>query len=267
MQGTRPRIALKSARQLDSMRAAGHIVAVALDAVFDALAPGMTTAELDGIAANSIRKQGAEPAFLGMYGFPAVACISLNDEIVHGIPGDVVLSAGDLVSVDCGAIVDGFYSDHARTAIVGDDGGNGNGASGGDDLAERQRLVEVCRAALAEGIAQCRSNGRVGDVSEAIESHVRAAGFDLVREYVGHGIGRELHEAPPVPNLGRAGTGPQLMEGMTIAIEPMIMTGSWETRTLDDGWTVVTADGSLSAHFEHTVAVTADGPEILTTRR
>ena len=238
------------------MRSAGQIVAVALDAVFDALEPGIATAELDDIARRTIRAEGAKPAFLGLYGFPAVACISINAEIVHGIPGERVVSDGDLVSVDCGAIVDGFYSDCARTAVAGD---------GAD--AERLRLVDVCRESLRQGIEQCVPHNRIGDISNAIEQFVRDDGFELVREYVGHGIGRELHEAPPVPNIGDAGTGPLLMEGMTIAIEPMIMSGSWETKVLDDGWTVVTADGSLSAHFENTVAVTADGPEILTPAR
>ena len=235
------------------MRSAGLVVAMALDAVFDALKPGITTAELDDIARRTIRAEGAKPAFLGLYGFPAVACISLNAEIVHGIPGERVVSDGDLVSVDCGAIVDGYYSDHARTAIAGDTADR-----------ERSRLVEVCREALKLGIAQCSPHNRVGDISHAVERYVRDAGFELVREYVGHGVGRTLHEAPPVPNVGAEGTGPLLMEGMTIAIEPMIMMGSWETKVLDDGWTVVTADGSLSAHFEHTVAITADGPEVLT---
>lgn len=235
------------------MRSAGRIVALALDAVFDALEPGITTAELDDIARRTIRAEGAKPAFLGLYGFPAVACISINAEIVHGIPGERVVSDGDLVSVDCGAIVDGFYSDHARTAAAGANADN-----------ERLRLVDICREALMQGIEQGLSHNRVGDISNAIEQFVRDAGFELVREYVGHGIGRELHEAPPVPNVGGPETGPLLMEGMTIAIEPMIMSGSWETKVLDDGWTVVTADGSLSAHFEHTVAITADGPEVLT---
>lgn len=253
---TARRIALKSKRELDSMRKAGHIVALALDAVFDALEPGITTAELDDIARRAIRSEGAKPAFLGLYGFPAVACISLNAEIVHGIPSERVVSEGDLVSVDCGAIVDGFYSDHARTAIAGDTAD-----------AERVRLVDVCREALVRGIAKCLPQNRVGDISDAIEQYVRDADLELVREYVGHGVGRALHEAPPVPNLGKAGTGPLLMEGMTIAIEPMIMTGSWETKVLDDGWTVATTDGSLSAHFEHTVAITPDGPEILTLQR
>ncbi len=238
------------------MRTAGHIVAVALDAVFDALEPGITTAELDDIARRKIRAEGAKPAFLGLYGFPAVACISLNAEIVHGIPSERVVSEGDLVSVDCGAIVDGYYSDHARTAVAGETADE-----------ERERLVDVGREALMHGIAQCVPHNRVGDISDAVEQYVRDADFELVREYVGHGVGRALHEAPPVPNVGQAGTGPLLMEGMTIAIEPMIMTGSWETKVLDDGWTVVTADGSLSAHFEHTVAITADGPEVLTSAK
>ena len=230
-------------------------MALALDAVFDALQPGISTAELDDIAREVIKSEGADrPAFEGLYGFPAVACISINEEIVHGIPSKSrVLTEGDLVSVDCGAIVDGFYSDCARTAIAGE-------CQDDDAL----RLVEVCRQSLEQGIAECFPGNRIGDISNAIEQFVRETGFELVREYVGHGVGRELHEAPPVPNMGSPGTGPQLMNGMTIAIEPMIMTGSWRTRLLDDGWTVVTADGSLSAHFEHTVAITADGPEILT---
>ena len=253
---TARRIALKSTRELDAMRSAGHVVAVALDAVFDALEPGITTAELDDIARRKISAEGANPAFLGLYGFPAVACISLNAEIVHGIPGQRVVSDGDLVSVDCGAIVDGFYSDCARTAVAGESADE-----------ESSRLVDVCRESLVRGIAQCMPHNRIGDVSDAVEQYVRDAGFELVREYVGHGVGRALHEAPPVPNFGTPGTGPLLMEGMTIAIEPMIMTGSWETEVMDDGWTVVTADRSLSAHFEHTVAITADGPEILTLAR
>lgn len=235
------------------MREAGRVVAEALDSVFDALEPGITTAELDDIARREIRSQGAKPAFLGLYGFPAVACISLNAEIVHGIPGDRVVLDGDLVSIDCGAIVDGYYSDCARTAIAG------HAAD-----AEHRRLVDVCRESLERGIAQCVVHNRVGDISEAVEQYVRDAGFELVREYSGHGVGKELHEAPLIPNVGTAGSGPMLVEGMTIAIEPMIMTGSWETKVLDDGWTVTTADGSLSAHFEHTVAITADGPEVLT---
>ena len=235
------------------MRSAGQVVALALDAVFDALEPGITTAELDDVARRAIASEGAKPAFLGLYGFPAVACISLNAEIVHGIPGDRVVSDGDLVSVDCGAIVDGLYSDCARTAVACGCANEG-----------RLRLVDVCRESLERGIAECVPGNRVGDISETVEQYVRDAGFDLVREYVGHGVGRELHEAPPVPNVGSRGTGPLLMNGMTIAIEPMIMTGSWETKVLDDGWTVVTADGSLSAHFEHTVAITADRPEVLT---
>ena len=250
---TTHRIALKNERELDAMRSAGRVVNIALDAVFDALEPGITTAELDDIARRAIHTEKAKPAFLGLYGFPAVACISMNSEIVHGIPGERVVSEGDLVSVDCGAVVDGYYSDCARTAIAG---------SNVDQ--ERSHLVDVCREALEFGIAQCVANNRVGDISNAIERHVRDAGFELVREYVGHGVGRSLHEAPQVPNLGKPGNGPLLMEGMTIAIEPMIMTGSWKTKILDDGWTVVTADGSLSAHFEHTVAITPNGPEVLT---
>ena len=259
-QDTARRIALKSKRELDAMRSAGQVVAVALDNVFDALEPGITTAELDDVARHTIRAEGAKPAFpdidLGHGPFQAVACISINDEIVHGIPGKRVVSNGDLVSVDCGAIVDGFYSDCARTAVAGDSADH-----------ERLRLVDVCREALARGIEQCVPYNRIGDISNAIEQFVRDADFELVREYGGHGIGRELHMEPHIPNVGRPRPDRVLMEGMTIAIEPMIMSGSWETKVLDDGWTVVTADGSLSAHFENTVAITADGPEILTPAR
>ncbi len=247
------RIALKSEREIDAMREAGRIVATALDNAFDALAPGITTGELDAIAAESIAAENAVPAFLGLYGFPAVACISLNEEIVHGIPGDRIVGDGDLVSIDCGAIVDGFYSDCARTALVGES----RDETSGD-------LVATCSRSLELAIEQCVEGNRIGDISHAVESHARGRGYELVRDYVGHGVGRELHEAPPVPNVGAPGHGPLLMKGMTIAIEPMIMTGSYETAVLDDGWTVVTSDGSLSAHYEHTVAITANGPEILT---
>lgn len=246
---------LKSTREIETMREAGRIVATALDKTFGALAPGITTAELNDIASGAIIAEKAIPAFLGLYGFPAVACISLNDEIVHGIPDDRrVVEAGDLVSIDCGAIVDGYYSDCARTVIVGN--------CNDDD--EKQRLVATCEKSLELAIQHCVAGNRIGDISHAIESHVRSNGFELVREYVGHGVGRELHEPPSVPNVGTAGQGPLLMNGMTIAIEPMIMTGSYETKVLGDDWTVATADGSLSAHFEHTIAVTKDGPEILT---
>ncbi len=248
------RIVLKRPREIDVMREAGRIVAVALDNAFEALEPGITTGELDSIAAETIAAENARPAFLGLYGFPAVACISLNEEIVHGIPGDRIVRDGDLVSIDCGAIVGGFYSDCARTVVAGQSRNEADAA-----------LVAACRRSLELAIEQCVEGNRIGDISHAIESYARSRDYELVRDYVGHGVGRELHEAPSVPNIGSPGVGPLLMEGMTIAIEPMIMTGSFETSVLDDGWTVATSDGSLSAHYEHTVAITKNGPEILTT--
>ena len=246
-------ISLKSDADIAVMREAGLITRAALDAAFDALEEGITTRELDAIAENVIRSHGAEPGFLNLYGFPATACISLNDEIVHGIPNDRQLKSGDLVSIDCGAIVRGFYSDSARTVQVGT-----------PEEHPGQRLIKVCRESLNKAIEQCKPGNRVGDISNAVERYVRDAGFELVRDYVGHGVGRKLHEAPAVPNIGPPGVGPKLVEGMTIAIEPMIMIGGFETKVLEDGWTVSTADGSLSAHFEHTVAITSDGPKVLT---
>ena len=243
---------IKSRRELELMREAGQIVALAVEKSFASLEPGITTRELDDIARREIESHGAKPAFLGLYGFPATACISINEEIVHGIPGGRVVNDGDLVSIDCGAIVGGMYSDHARTAVAG------------TSTPEKDRLVKVTMESLAKGIEQIRAGNRIGDVSHAVESHVLSHGFDLVREYVGHGVGRELHEPPQVPNFGPAGKGPLMRVGMVLAVEPMVNVGTWKTRTLDDDWTVVTEDGELSAHFEHTIAVTPDGAEILT---
>ena len=246
-------ISLKSDADIAIMRDAGLITLAALDAAFDAAEEGVTTRELNAIAEGVIRSHGAIPAFLDLYGFPATACISLNDEIVHGIPGERKLKSGDLVSIDCGSIVSGFYSDCARTVQV-----NPSTEHPG------RRLIKVCKEALNRAIAQCIPGNRVGDISNAIESYVREAGYELVREYVGHGVGRKLHEPPSIPNIGERGVGPKLLEGMTIAVEPMIMIGGFETKVLEDGWTVSTADGSLSAHFEHTIAITSDGPKVLT---
>lgn len=246
-------ISLKSDAELALMREAGHITSLALDAAFDALEPGITTRQVNAIAENVIRSHGAVPAFLNLYGFPATACISINEEIVHGIPSERKLKAGDLVSIDCGSIVGGYYSDTARTVQV---------PPAVND--ERARLIAVCKEALNRAIAQCIPGNRIGDISNAVESYVRSERFELVTEYVGHGVGKRLHEPPSVPNIGPPGVGPKLMEGMTIAIEPMIMIGRHETEVQDDEWTVSTADGSLSAHFEHTVAITRDGPEVLT---
>ncbi len=244
---------LKSPAQLDSMREAGRIVAKAMAATIAAIKPGVTTAQLDAVAHDFIVAQGAKPAFLGLYDFPATACISLNHEIVHGLPDDSVVRDGDLVSIDCGAIVDGMYSDMARTVAVGK----------GDEV--KNNLVQCAKKALANGIKQAVGGNHIGDISNAVESYATKGGYQVVREYVGHGIGSSLHESPAVPNFGEVGGGPLLMVGMVLAIEPMLTVGGWQTKLHSDGWTVETADGQLSAHFEDTVAITADGPEVLTT--
>lgn len=245
-------IIAKSASEIEVMREAGRITALALDAVSSAVRPGATTADLDAIAEDVIVKAGARPAFKGYHGFPATLCTSVNDQVVHGIPGGRVLKEGEIVSVDCGAIVDGYYGDSARTFPVG------------QVSAEATRLMDVTRRSLEAGIARCRPGMRLYDVSAAVQEVAEAAGFSVVREYVGHGIGRSMHEDPQVPNYGKAGTGPTLRTGMVLAIEPMINAGAPDVRSLDDGWTVVTLDGAMSAHFEHTVAVTEDGPLVLT---
>jgi len=234
------------------MREAGRITALALDAVARTVAPGVTTGEIDAVAENVIVSHGARPAFKGYHGFPATLCTSVDGEVVHGIPGSRVLRSGEIVSVDCGAIVGGFYGDSARTFAVG------------EVSAEARRLMEITAKALEAGIAQCIPGMRLHDVSAAVQAVAEGAGFSVVREYVGHGIGRAMHEEPQVPNYGRAGTGPTLKAGMVLAIEPMINAGTPDVRTLEDGWTVVTVDGCLSAHFEHTVAVMEEGPLVLT---
>ncbi|MCE5203537.1 MAG: type I methionyl aminopeptidase [Actinomycetia bacterium] len=245
-------ILIKSAAEIELMREAGRITAGALRVVGEAVRPGITTKELDRIAEEYIRSQGAEPAFLGYYGFTGTLCTSVNEQVVHGIPGRRVLQEGDIVSVDCGAIYEGYYGDSAVTFPVG------------EVSQEARRLMDVTRAALEAGIAKCRPDMRLYDVGHAVQQVAEAAGFSVVREYVGHGIGRDMHEDPQVPNFGKAGTGPQLKAGMVLAVEPMINAGRHEVRGLDDGWTVVTADSKLSAHFEHTIAITADGPLVLT---
>jgi methionyl aminopeptidase len=249
-------IQIKTPGQIAVMRKAGLVVAHTLDVLAKAVEPGITTADLDAIAEREIRGAGAVPSFQGYHGYPATICTSVNDQIVHGIPsGDVRLAAGDLISIDCGAIVDGWHGDAARTVTVGPVPG------------EVADLLRACERALWSGLAQARPGNRLGDISHAVETSVRAAGrYGIVREYVGHGIGSEMHMDPPVPNYGRPGHGPVLREGMAVAIEPMLILGRPQTRLLDDGWTVVTADGSLAAHFEHTVAITADGPWVLTAR-
>jgi methionyl aminopeptidase len=249
-----PPIQIKTPGQLAAMREAGLVVAHALDVLAAAVEPGITTADLDAIAAREIRAAGAVPSFKGYHGYPATICTSVNDQIVHGIPSpDTRLAAGDLISIDCGAILGGWHGDAARTVAVG---------PVGDELAS---LLRACEQALWHGLAMARPGNRLTDISHAIELSTRASGrYGIVREYVGHGIGSEMHMDPPVPNYGRPGRGPVLAEGMALAIEPMLVLGRPQTRLLDDDWTVVTADGSWAAHFEHTVAVTASGPWVLT---
>jgi methionyl aminopeptidase len=245
-------IVLKSAEELSVMREAGRITAATLRRVGEAVRPGVTTGELDELAETFIRGEGAVPAFKGYHGFPGTLCTSVDGEVVHGIPGARRLLEGQILSVDCGAIVEGYYGDSAMTFPVG------------AVAADARRLMDVTRDSLHAGIAKCIPGMRLHDISAAVQSVAEAAGFAVVREYVGHGIGRSMHEDPQVPNYGRAGTGLTLKAGMVFAIEPMINAGGAAVRSLDDGWTVVTEDGGLSAHFEHTVAVTDDGPKILT---
>jgi methionyl aminopeptidase len=249
-----PPIQIKTPGQLAGMRQAGLVVSRTLDALAAAVAPGVTTADLDAIAQREIREAGALPSFKGYHGYPATICTSVNEQIVHGIPSDGVrLAAGDVISIDCGAIVDGWHGDAARTVGVGPIS---------DELA---RLLEACERALWHGLDQARVGHRLTDISNAVETAAKASGsYGIVREYVGHGIGTEMHMDPPVPNYGRPGRGPVLVEGMALAIEPMLVLGRPDTRLLDDGWTVVSADGTRSAHFEHTVAITAAGPWVLT---
>jgi methionyl aminopeptidase len=255
-ESTGPKV--KSSRELDKMRAASRVVTEAKLAVKAAVRPGVTTGELDRIAEDVIRSHGAVPSFKGYTAggpvpFPATICASVNEEIVHGIPGARALAEGDILSVDFGAIVEGFHGDSAFTIGVG------------EIAEEAQHLIDATREALVRGIAAVRAGARIGDISAAVQRFAEAEGFSVVRQYVGHGIGRALHEEPQIPNYGVAGRGGFLREGMTICIEPMLNVGGWEAVQLDDGWTVVTADRSLSAHFEDTMVVTADGAEVLTT--
>lgn len=247
----------KSAQELDKMRRAGRIVAGAIDAVLARVQPGKTTEDLDRVAAAYINGQGATPSFLGYRGFTKTICASINDEIVHGIPSSRrVLVEGDLVSLDFGAIWEGFHADSAVTVFAG----------GQAPDADAERLVQATQRALADAIEQIRPGGRLSDIGHAVERVAVAEGLGIVREYGGHGIGRALHEDPFIPNFGPAGRGPDLRPGLVIAVEPMLNLGGEETRTLADGWTVVTDDGSRSAHFEHTIAVTDEGHEVLTAR-
>lgn len=236
------------------MRDAGRIVAEALELVAEAAEPGVTTLELDALVADYITKQGARAAFKGYFGYPASICTSVNEELVHGIPGDRVLCDGDILSVDIGAEINGFYGDAAKTIAIG------------EISAEAQRLLSVTEEALYRGIEKAVAGARLSDISHAIQSHVEAAGFSVIRDYVGHGIGRAMHEDPQVPNFGPPGRGLLLRPGLTLALEPMVSVGSHRVRTLDDGWTVVTVDGSLSAHFEHTICVHEAQAEVLTVK-
>src|SRR5690242_19015407 len=249
-----PAIQIKTAAQLAAMAEAGQVVARALSAAAAAVAPGVSTAELDAIAAREIREAGAAPSFLGYHGFPATICTCINDEIVHGIPSaSRLLQEGDAVSIDCGASVEGWHADAALTMGVR------------AVPAEVAKVMEDCERALWQGLAAARAGARLSDLSHAVERSAGAAGdYGIVEDYVGHGIGSEMHMDPPVPNYGRPGRGPVLAEGMALAIEPLLVLGSPATRLLDDGWTVVTEDGSPAAHFEHTVAITSGGPWVLT---
>jgi methionyl aminopeptidase len=250
MKGTVPR---RGATELRSMRTAGRVVAEMHDRIREAIRPGVTTAELDLIGRQVLERRGATSNFLGYHGYPAVICASVNDTVVHGIPSDAIrLAEGDLVSIDCGAIVDGWHGDAAFTMGVG------------TIDAESQRLVAVAEAALDAAIAAMVPGNRVGDVGVAVETLVLAAGLDVLRDYCGHGIGRAMHEWPDVPNYGRPGRGPKLGPGSVLAVEPMVVVGSAAVEVLDDGWSVRTADGRRAAHTEHTIAVTEDGPEVLT---
>jgi len=249
----RDRIQLKTLDEIARIREACLLVHDVLEELAAAAVPGVTTAELDRLAAARTRERGASPAFLGYHGYPASLCISVNDEVVHGIPSPRrVLREGDVVGLDFGVVKDGFFGDAARTVPVG--------RAAPDAL----RLLEATREALLAGVAAARPGGYVGDIGAAVQASVEGRGYSVVREFVGHGIGRRLHEPPQVPNYGRAGDGKRIEGGLVLAIEPMVNAGSPEVEVLDDGWTAVTADGSLSAHFEHTVAVTENGPEILT---
>ncbi|MEU3017273.1 MULTISPECIES: type I methionyl aminopeptidase [unclassified Nocardiopsis] len=248
-------VQIKTPEQIAKMRAAGQVVARALDTLRAAVRPGVSTLELDAVAEKVIRDAGAIPSFKGYHGFPGSICASVNEEVVHGIPSaERVLADGDIISIDCGAILDGWHGDSAVTIAVGQ--------ARPEDLA----MMEVCEESMWRGIAQMRPGGRLGDIGFAIGGHIAAHGYGNVREYGGHGIGTQMHMDPHVLNYGKKGRGQKLVEGMCLAIEPMTTSGRHDVEELDDGWTVVTRDGGRSAHFEHTVAITADGPMVLTAR-
>jgi methionyl aminopeptidase len=246
-------IVIKTAKEVEKMRRAGGIVREVLHAVRAMVKPGATTLDLENVAAKMIEDAGAKPAFKGYHGFPCVLCTSLNDQVVHGIPSaKTVLREGDILSVDCGAVIDGYYGDSAITIPVG------------KVAAGTQRLLDITQGSLKRAIETVRPGATLGDVGAAVQELVESEGFSVVKEFVGHGIGTHMHEDPQIPNFGQRGRGVRLREGMVLAIEPMVNAGSDAVRVLKDGWTAVTEDGSLSAHFEHTVAVTKDGAAILT---
>jgi methionyl aminopeptidase len=246
-------IVIKTSKEVEKMRRAGGIVREVLHAVRAMVKPGVTTLDLENMAAKMIEDAGATPAFKGYHGFPCVLCTSLNEQVVHGIPSaKTVLREGDILSVDCGAVIDGYYGDSAITIPVG------------KVAATTQRLLDVTRGSLEKAIETVRPGAMLGDVGAAVQEMVEAEGFSVVKEFVGHGIGTHMHEDPQIPNFGQRGRGVRLREGMVLAIEPMVNAGGDAVRVLKDGWTAVTEDGSLSAHFEHTVAVTKDGAAILT---
>ncbi|MGI6261381.1 MAG: type I methionyl aminopeptidase [Acutalibacteraceae bacterium] len=245
-------IVLKTSREIGLMRQAGRVSARALKLAGEAVEPGVSTAEIDRIARKYIESQGAKPSFLGYEGYPATACISVNDQVIHGIPGHRILKQGDIVSIDVGAFLEGFHGDNAWTFACG------------DVSREAQDLMDATREGLFAGIAQALAGHRIGDIGSAVQEYVEARGYSVVRQFVGHGVGASMHEAPEVPNFGTPGRGVRLLPGMTIAIEPMVNAGTKDVIVQKDGWTTVTADGKLSAHFEHTVAITSNGPVILT---
>lgn len=245
-------IILKSPEEIEAMRRAGRVVADAHRRLAEVLKPGMTTQDVDDFVASVLKEHGATPSFKGYQGFPANVCVSINEEVVHGIPGNRVLAEGDIVSVDIGAIVDGYHGDAAWSYAIG------------QVDPQSQALLEVGEQSLYAAIEQAKVGNRLSDIGHAVQTYVEAKGFSVVRDFVGHGIGRSMHEAPQVPNFGPPGRGPRLKSGMTLAIEPMVNAGNYEVEILADQWTVVTRDGSRSVHFEHTVAITEEGTEILT---
>lgn len=244
-------IVLRSPEEIEKLRASNRVVALVMKKLKKAVRPGVTTLELDEMAETLVREMGATPAFKGYKGYQHTICASVNEQVVHGIPSDRKLQEGDIITIDIGAKLDGYYGDHAATIAVG------------EVSEDAKRILKCCEEALWRGIEKARAGNRLFDISHAIQTHAEAAGFGVVRDYVGHGIGTHLHEEPQVPNFGKPGTGPELKAGMVLAIEPMLNMGSEVVKVLDDSWTVVTADGKLSTHFEHSLAITDNGPDIL----